>query len=332
MQTIDLKTIKSKLYNQIKAVEFAQLPISDYNKNYIQRLLPALSYYLEIYCQCIRYGLSKTDKKAEDLILVDFGGGSGFLSMLAKESGIGKVIYIDLNEKSVETVKCLSNVIGTRPDYILHGDAAKLGEWCKENNIKPNLLLSTDVIEHIYDLSVFFKELMVINNQMQMIFTTASSPYNPYVKRRLRRLMQGCEIGVLEQPNYFQKRADFIRKSFPTLTNEEVNEWTALTRGLVYDDIQKAISQNTRPKITDKYNTCDPETGNWAERILPIKEYRNLMRVYDFKVEVKKGFYNVKRNSKWKSLLFTSANTCIRCSGKGGLIISPFIFLLFSHK
>lgn len=332
MELINYKSAKTNLYNKISAIDFNQLAISNYNKEYIGRLKPALPFFLAIYANCLKEGLSRTEKDINEVILVDYGGGSGFLSMLAKEIGIGKVIYIDLNEKSVEAVELIQNETGIGPDIILHGESAKLAAWCSENNIKPDLLLATDVIEHIYDLSVFFKEVIGINNQMDLIFTTASTPYNPHVKNRLHRYMRGCETGKLEKPNYYTKRVNYIKKAFPKFSRKNVRKWAVLTRGLIYSDIHKAISQNEHPLLLDAYNTCDPETGNWTERILPMRDYRELVATYHYTVEVKKGFYNTQRPKLWKKTLSLLANQLIKHSGKVGLVFAPFIFLSFSRK
>ncbi len=332
METINFKIATTNLYRKISAINFEQLPISNYNKNYINRLTPALFYSLEIYTCCLQEGLSKCNKKTEDLIFIDYGSESGFLSMLAKEIGIGKVIYIDLNKNSAETVRLLQHETEVGPDIILQGDSNILAEWCKENKIKPDLLIATDVIEHIYNLSVFFQELININNQMEMIFTTASSPYNPYTKSRLRRFMQRCETGRLAKPNYYAKRADYIKKKFPELSKKDIKRWAVRTRGLIYEDIHKAISLNERPLLLDAYNTCNPETGNWADRILLIRDYQDLVTAYDYNVEVKKGFYNTIRPKQWKTALSLLANQLIKHSGKAGFVLAPFIFLSFSRK
>ncbi|MDD4516522.1 class I SAM-dependent methyltransferase [Massilibacteroides sp.] len=332
METIDYKIATTQLYKKISAVNFEALPISNYNKNYIRKLTPSLFYFLDIYTACFKNGLRNCNKGINELILVDFGGGSGFLSMLAKEIGIGKVIYIDINEKSVETIKLLKTEIGIGPDIILHGDSKKLSAWCTEQNIQPDLLIATDVIEHIYDLFVFFHDLIEINDQIKMVFTTASTPYNPLITRRLHRYMRGCETGRLEKPNYYTKRVNFIKKEFPNLGRINTKKWATRTRGLMYEDIHKAISKNERPLLVDAYNTCDPETGNWAERILPIRDYKELAKRYGYEVETEKGFYNIIRPKQWKSSISILVNQLIKYSGKAGFLLAPFIILSFGRK
>lgn len=332
METINYKLATTQLYNLLSATDFSQMPISEYNKNYIKRLTPALLYYFDIYTLCFADGLSRCDKPVKELTLVDYGGGNGFLSLLAKQIGIGKVIYLDMNPKSVETVTLLKEVTGIGPDVILEGDSARLAEWCKAEGVCPELLISTDVIEHIYNLDTFFRDLLSINDRLEMVFTTASTPYNPYVMRRLRRIMRGYETGKLARPNYFTKRKNYIRSNFPKLGRKGAKKWAVRTRGLNYEDISKAVSANERPLLSDAYNTCDPETGNWAERILSIREYKEFVLPYDYNVYLGKGFYNTARTKRWKELATTLINLAIKHSGKAGFLLAPFILLSFSRK
>ena len=299
------------LTERLKAIDYNKLPISDYNKRYIGNLKPALSYFMHIYADC----------------LIDYGGGTGFLSILAKSIGIGQVIYIDLNPSSVETIQLLKQIIGIGPDIILHGDSDVLADWCARNKVYPQLLIATDLIEHVYDLSLFFKDLIHINDSMYLLFTTASTPFNPYVQQRLHKMMVGCESGSLESPNYYTLREQFITKLCPAFSPKEVETWARKTRGLTYPDIQKAIEKKSLPSPEDPYNTCDPATGNWAERILPIQTYEDLLAPYQFKLKVEKGFYNADRNNPVLSLICKGINALIRNSGSFGFLLAPFIIL-----
>ncbi|MDR0430925.1 MAG: SAM-dependent methyltransferase [Tannerellaceae bacterium] len=312
---------------KLRAIDYENLPISDYNKQYIRKIYPALRYYLDIFVDCLYKGIQSTGLAASGITLIDYGGGSGFLSILAKEAGIGQVIYIDLNPLSVDTIRVLKETLGIGPDIILSGNSDVLAGWCKIQQLKPQLLIATDLIEHVYDLKRFFADLCTINDGMQLFFTTASTPYNPLVKRKLRRFMKKCETGIAVSPNYYEKRREFIKGQYPTLSEEQINVWGSCTRGLIYEDIRKAIDTNHLPFPEDKYNTCDPETGNWAERILPMKYYKELLDLYGYQLYIRKGFYNIHRSNLSASFLFRFLNGCIRHLGKAGLFISPFIIL-----
>ena len=321
---VNFKTAIYRLNKTLSAIDYNQLPISDYNKQYIGRIKPALPYYLEIFATCIKEAQKRQSKKLSELTMVDFGGGSGFLSMLAKQLGMGQVVYVDLNEESVKTISLLKELTGTGPDVILHGSAGTLRAWCEETGTKPELLVATDLIEHIYNLNTFFSELRDVNEAMHMVFTTASTPYNPMVIRRLHKLMKVCEQG---ENGYRSVREKYIKNSFPRLTPNEVSEWATQTRGLVFADIEKAIKANQPPRLSDPYNTCNPATGNWAERILPIKEYRSLLSAQGYSLAVLKGFYNTRQTNPLKAVVCKILNTAIRGTGSLGFVAAPFILL-----
>ena len=320
-----------QLAHQLQAINYDRLPISSYNKTYIARIHGAIPYYLEIFARLIREGIDSAGLPLEEITLVDYGGGSGFLSILAKRMGIGKVIYIDLNPKSVEAAGILKKEAEAGPDIILEGNSDRLADWCREQSIRPHLLIATDLIEHVYDLKPFFADLTSINPSLIMTFTTASTPYNPIIKRRLHKFMAGNETGTLETPNYYTIRKDFIAKQYPNMSSKEQEQWTKQTRGLIYDDIRRAIENGEIPTPPDHHNTCDPRTGNWAERILPIRTYREILHPLGFTVKVRKGFYNTHRSNPAR-LICQALNTAIRLTGKAGLIAAPFIALRVRPK
>lgn len=327
MEKHNLAPLAASLAGRLQAIDYNRLPISDYNKQYIGNLKPALHYYLKIYADCLQKGIAVAQLSPTDITLVDYGGGSGFLSLLAKEAGIGQVIYIDLNPNSVQTIQLLKEETGTGPDHILHGSSDVLAAWCAENQRMPQLLIATDLIEHVYDLSPFFADLITINNRMQMLFTTASTPFNPYVKWKLHRIMKECESGTAESPNYYTLRKNYIKKNYPSLTEEEVKIWSSQTRGLNYTDIKKAIDNGILPLPDDAWNTCDPRNGNWTERILPIRAYSSLLAPWGYTVQTGKGFYNTDRKSPIAAFICKFINGMIRISGKAGLLLAPFILL-----
>ena len=317
----DIRQAAKTLVSQLKAIDYERLPISKYNKCYIARLKPVLSYYMKIYADCLLKGLESVGSAPKDITFIDYGGGSGFLSMLAKQAGIGRVIYIDLNPDSVDTIRVLKALAGTGPDIILHGDSDTLADWCSANKVKPQLLIATDLIEHVYDLSTFFANLAAIDNKMQMLFTTASTPFNPYVKRKLHRLMTTWE------KEYYALRLHYIHLHFPALSPAEAKEAARKTRGLTFPHIRKAVENGSYPLLKDAFNTCDPRNGNWTERILPIETYRSLAKPFGYQVQVGKGFYNTDRPNPISALISSGINGLIRISGKAGFLFAPFITL-----
>ena len=283
------------MMRQLKEIDYGSLPISDYSREYIMRMLPHLDYYLDIYRGSLSQMLKQLGMPPSEVTMVDYGGGHGLLSLAAKRMGVGKVIYIDINPKAVETVTVLSQELGTAPDCILQGDASTLRQWSESNHTIPDALLGMDVIEHIYELESFFADIYAVNPRIFMLFTTGSTPYNPWVKRRLHRVMQSDEMGHGGRPGFFQLRKDFIVRHYPDMKDVDADVWAADTRGLIYQDILTAIDTHTPNPLNDPYNTCDPETGSWTERILPMDAYQKMVQPYGAGVTVRSGYYNVYR-------------------------------------
>jgi len=280
--------------DDLRHINYNALPISEYSRNYILRLLPHVDYYLDIYCDCIRRLLDLLGRPPEELAVVDYGGGHGFLSCLLKKQGFGTVIYIDYNPQAVETVQAVKQQLGYGPDIILQGDAATLRQWCQENGCRPDGLLGMDVIEHIYRLDTFFDDLYAIG-PMPMIFTTGSTPYNPHVVRRLHKVMMADEQGHNGQVGFCQLRRQYLAEHRPQLSDEQLDYWAIHTRGLRYSDLLDAVDTNTPFRNDDPYNTCDPATGSWTERILSLAAYQELLAPHGATASVSNGFYNTHR-------------------------------------
>lgn len=279
------------ILTQLQKINPQDLPISDYNRRYLQRMQPLWDYYEEIYSHCLSLMLDRLAMPREDVVMVDYGGGHGALSLLAKEMGVGQVVYIDSNPQCAETVGVLSDQLGLGPDVILQGEADTLRSWCLRDQVRPHCLMGMDVIEHIYCLDDFFSEILRINPGIEMLFTTGSNPENRRVTRRLHDVM------AEDERHYSELRREYIRTLFPDLSDEALEQWTRDTRGLTYDDIQRAVESQSPNILADPFNTCDPRNGNWTERILPVSDYSQILQQYGHHLDVLPGFHNTHKSA-----------------------------------
>jgi hypothetical protein len=99
-----------------------------------------------------------------------------------------------------------------------------------------------------------------------------------------------------DESQFFHMRWAFIQEHFPDMPEQERVSWAFCTRGLNYEDILRCMDGDRHLPWMDAYNTCDPATGSWTERILPIADYRRLLVPYGARLSVRKGFYNVRRS------------------------------------
>ncbi len=307
----------------IRNIDFETLGISQYSLEYIQTLLPNLEYHFRIYTDSILILLKK--EKIQPWF-VDFGGGHGFLSLLLKMLGF-KVIYCDNNPHAVQTITKIKSTLEIGPDHIIEGSSGELLAYCTSNKIKPNYLIGNELIEHIYDLNVFFADLYQINPGFKMVFTTSANPSNPQKVRTLRKLMVDVEKNLF---SHF--REDFIKKNYQNLTDKEIFILAKSTRGLTYKEIPDVVDNYLEngqlPTIQiDRYNTCDPQSGSWMERILPLRQYRKILNKNGFHAEFMKGFYNPMNNSPIVSLFIKGVNKTIKFTGFAGRIVAPFLII-----
>lgn len=297
--------------------------MSDYNKAYLNRIKESLDFYADIYDLVLDRMAEAVSKPLSEVTMVDYGGGHGLLSMMAKERGVGQVIYIDSNVKSVETMMVLSDLFEIGPDVVLHGDSRTLVQWCRREEEQIDALAGMDVIEHIYCLDDFFADVVALGERVEMIFTTGSTPYNPRVARRLHAVMEA------DERNYADLRRDYLTDQYPEMLEKDLDYWVANTRGLVYEDIRRAVESKSPNMLTDAYNTCDPRNGNWTERILPLEDYEQILSQYGYEMCYELGFHNTHRKG-WKALASWLSNAFL--SWPGGRSRAPWLILFMSKK
>ena len=326
MYKATIRQIAIETICSIREIDFSKLDISEYNKDYISMLLPHIHYHFKIYSDAIYQLL---DNEIHPGYIVDFGGGHGFLSLFLKRLGLD-VIYCDHNPQSVKTITCIKKEIGFGPDLIIEGSSTELLSFCKTNNLIPNWLIATDLIEHVYDLYGLFFDFQALNPNLSMIFTTGSVKSNLLKSGKLRKMMIEEERSV-----YFPLRKQFLEENYPDKASSEIIKLAVITRGLKFTDIKYHVDKYLDTKIfpfidIDKYNTCDPRDGNWAERILSKKQYRKIINTYHFQVSFKNGFYNEERHHPITFLIAKIANFFVRYLSFS--IFAPFILLIVKKK
>lgn len=311
---------RSDLIKLLRSVPYDTQPISDYNRRYIRRLLPVLEYYFDIYERALpASGL-------ESLTMVDYGGGHGFFSFFAKSRGVGQVVYVDINPDSVATVQAISDYLAKyeiAPDVVLQGDSRDLRQWCEKEEVKPDWVIGMDVIEHVYCLDDFFGDLFSLSGDMKLLFTTASNPHNRRIVRKLHKVIKKDEA------LFWSQRRAFIQERFSQLKEDELDYWATNTRGLDFNDVLRAVESETPNLLRDRYNTCDPTTSSWTERILPLSDYANIAQSYNYRLEVVNGFYNAS-NTGLKGFVQRYYNRALaknRCRSK-----APFLYLRFESQ
>ncbi|MCO5237477.1 MAG: class I SAM-dependent methyltransferase [Chitinophagaceae bacterium] len=324
----------------LKNLPIKELSPNSYLEAYLEHLIVNNQFFLHIYASVLNELLHKSDKSKEQITLVDYGAGNGLLGLFAKYCGFGKVILSDISPARCQSQKMLSEKISIYPDDIICGDVDSLEEGLAAS---PDAIIGTDVIEHIYDLDLFFSTLQRLNKTLVIIFTTASNEKNWLKKKWLMRLQkkdewEGWKKNEYSQaiPPFRETREAIIREALQCPELASVEALVTGTRGLRKVDIIcacKIYEQKNILPVQPRHptNTCDPITGSWTERLLAHNEYRNLYEKYGFSLDIKNGFYNEYQKN-LKGFIFQCMNTLIRHAGKAGSFFSPYIMLTGLRK
>jgi 2-polyprenyl-3-methyl-5-hydroxy-6-metoxy-1,4-benzoquinol methylase len=324
--------------NILNTVRVKDVTNDAYAQAYLQTLLQHKLHYLHIYAVVLEKAFAA--RNTTNVALLDFGTGNGLLALFAKFCGVKKVYASDLSNSFLQAAQQLSTQLNLPIEGWILGNEEQLFTYFSNKEL--NMVIGTDVIEHVYNLDMLFNTFNSINRNIITVFTTASVAENPIKSKQLKQLQLKDE---LEDSNAFQMavenefagvcflevRKKIIQQYNNNLSNDIVMLLAKKTRGLKKDDIEKTvddyIQKNILPvEINHPTNTCDPITGSWTERLLTIQEYKKLHLRHDKILLVHNGFYNSSEKG-LKNMIAGILNLIISIAGSLAIIITPFIIL-----
>ena len=323
--------------SRLSEINISEVSDVHYCKKYLQHLMLNRNYYLLIYSKVLEQVIFNSDLKKESITLIDYGAGNGLLGLFAKFCGFGKIIINDIDKSFIKSAQTLAIGLNISVDQFITGDINTIQKECFF--IKPDAIVGTDIIEHIYNLNSFFTIMKEINSNMVSVFTTGSNPENYFKIKKLRALQFKDEHtgGIADDfgfadsqshPSYFQIRKDIISAINPEFDEMLIIKMAKLTRGLNREDIKQVVLQYEKtgqfPNEPEPFNTCNPLTGSWTERILSIKEYHIIYKNSNFSAQVSPGFYNIYYKGV-KKLIMVFINNLVSIFG---LKFAPFIFIV----
>ncbi|MFM9944958.1 MAG: methyltransferase domain-containing protein [Bacteroidia bacterium] len=319
-------------------LEVDKLDISDYNKLYLKKHLQSLEYSVILAWQILELGVEKLEKPIEKISMAEIGGGTGIISLLAKWLGFGTVVYTDIYEQSCTDFEVISNTLGLKPTGILVGS---INELAINYRNQIDLLVSRDVVEHIYNPALFFKHSIQNFKNAILVHNTSANIYNVFRKKYFKKIHQMDEWewnGNQFKPgdsleSFYKMRLDFIRREFPSLSVSRSEILAAITRGQVFSDIKTEVKNYL---ITQKLpsvpkhptNTCDPANGNWTEHLLTFEEYELFVNNTNYKIHWQFAPYDEWRNTGLKKIILKFFNLFIKNTGRLAKFISPAVIMV----
>lgn len=339
----NINSSANRLFYKLKSLDIDPLDISDYNKRYFGNKLANLVNHLKLYSYILSLSLANSCIPISKFVFLDYGSGSGMQCLLAKQLGIGTVIYNDIYDVSCHDAKIIAKSIGNEADYYVQGDIDDLIIFFKENNINCNAIASYDVIEHIYDIEYFFKKISLLsNNSLTIVMSSGANCFNPRIRKRLSQ--EQIEIEYKDRKKEFGHKERDCLKSYRKVRKEIIHKYVSSndkeiaekemiklvenTRGMIKTDILKCVDEHLKtgnfpPEPNHPTNTCDPYTGNWAERLMNPNNLIKILLKQGFRVEILAGYYGG-QSSILKKFLSIPFNIGIYVLKKQGIRLAPF--------
>lgn len=308
--------------------------------------LPALAAVLQKFGRIIYLAMKDSDISPEKFSLVDYGGGSGLISLLAAEMRVGSVVYNDIYETSCKDVAMLASVLGLNLKHVVCGDIEDLLSYTREKKILFNALVSHDVIEHVYDVKKHFTSLRRLKGQkFRIVHASGANIENPWfvhavkkkhfeVEHQTRAKTRGHkDRDTLEA--YVDVRRKIISSRAPGVPPEQLEHLARATRGLIKRDIERCVdvflaSGRVPYRMNHPTNTCDPRTGNWHEHLIPLNWLEKMVRENGFQAKIIPGEHYTTGIFPSR-LVMTLLNLVITVLHRRGMILSPY-YVLFAES
>jgi len=303
-----IASASSSLHEKLADLDPDRLDLTDYTRGYLRRYQRKLHTHMQKFGYVLAWGLARQDKPLSRTVLLEYGGGCGILSLLARECGVGTVVYNDIYDVACVDAETIAQATGNVASQYICGDISDVAESLRGTPLSYDVLVSSDVIEHIYDIEAFFAELPALSHgHLSVAMSTHANRYNPVIRRILTRKHVSVENedrahtpGHKKRDSlrsYLSIRREIIRECGDTLLSEdEIESLATLTRGRMDADIRSAVftylETKELPQLIDHpTNTCDPLTGNWMDRFIEPSVLMGECSRAGFDVDVSPGHY-----------------------------------------
>lgn len=335
-----------ELENRLHELNLDALQISDYNKRYLGQYLANLDPVLRRYAFVLAWGLADDSEAPIGSSLLDYGGGTGFLCLLAKSAGVEKVLYSDYYSVSCRDAQLLGRELGLEADVYIHGEMQEVLDYVQQRKLSVDVVANNDVIEHIYDMESFLAQTPRLSSRgLRLAFATGANAANPRLALKLMKL-QWLREHRDRQPEFGNKQMDTLRgyrslrkeiiqELQPHLPQADVAKLAALTRGRNRRDIEMAVREFLNSGLEPKpplhpTNTCDPISSSWAEHLMNPWWILANLRKAGFDSRVVPGPYGWRRDPKMR-VAARLLDLGIKNLGLPGIALSPYLVFVGHH-
>ena len=309
-------------------LNFAPMPLEYYLARHHERKFFSVQTAAEMLYRSIKL----KGKPVAELTIMEYGAGLGSLFLLSKMIGVKTVVYNDILQDMTDAAIATAKYLQVPIDLFIAGDHKPTIAELKEKGIECDIILSRNVVEHIYDLNEFYYDMSVGQPNALVYFSTTANFHNPATVWYHKGIHKKYE------KEFVEKRRAIIEKQLRNLPEAELNQLAIATRGLAVQDLDNAIllyaKNKTLPDPSKFYtNTCDPENGLWYEQVIPVSEYKQIIESKGYKLTVLPAFWDTHYSSGIKTFVGKTMNFITNLLGaKAGLTTTAFIYVIAEKK
>jgi hypothetical protein len=333
-----------RLRGRLLSVNAGDLAVSEYSRKYFVGTLVNGVSKLNLYAYLVYLAMRNSTRRGDlgSVAIVDYGGGNGLLSLLAREAGFGIVVYSDIDERSAADARQLGAAVGLEADHYVVGELEHVSSYLRSAGIDCEAFCSYDVVEHVYNIDAFLRGMRdVSRGPIRVVHGSGANDRNPRLRRRLMAAQRQVESedrspewGHKERDAtaaYARIRREMISAVSATLSPAVLADLVSRTRGMAKHDIEAAVRRyldvEQLPPLPDHpTNTCDPWTGNWAEHLMDPYLLAQTLRSVGFRAQVLPGYYNPYLGR--KGTVAGALNQSIKVAGRRGLFLAPYFVLV----
>lgn len=325
---ITIQARATELYKHLRDLNVDGLGLPEHCLHYYKSSHSTrLFFSIQTSAHLLYKALKMTGKNPSETIVMDYGAGVGTLYLLAKMIGCKQVIYNDHLEDWKLSARLIAEAIGIHIDHYIVGDINDCLNRLGRFNLQCDLIVSRNVIEHIYKLEVFYKAIHEQQPKAIVFSSTTANKSNPAsVIKHIRWHRKWEKV-------YRGKRQVVIERQAPGLSPTKMDRLVKSTRGLAADELKTAIETYRKsgklpdPRIHGS-NTCDPANGVWAEHLLAMGAYRRLINEKRFNVSFAAGFWDTHYSKAYMNKLGKTLNSIIKRGGRTAMRLAPFMYVI----
>lgn len=268
---------------------------------------PEFFYY---YCRHIldREGFEKYVRNARFLFelakrpihgakILDVGCGFGIDSIIFACHGAAEVKGIDVNKDWIQSIhNYLKDLRWELPIETKVGDASKL-EYPDDTF---DVVLSVEAISHYCEVDAFLEEShRVLKRGGCLIISDGNNGANPLIRKKTYQVWDRFEHGPPAKSfhghqikrSFIDMRKDIIAKSYPKLSQAEVNELAENTFAMGNNEIvavcDKYVQSGEKPNRPFQYGVpaFNPEKNDYIERLFDPRELAKQLNKIGFDVK-----------------------------------------------